>query len=162
MEITKNILNQEVPNAPGLGSFATGLKKSMDSHPAQAAQILTCMSAMRDAASQGYDSYCDICAQLDVQPVDEEKYNEHDASIFKPLVRASLKQNLSLVANVPDSALAGVEDLFDEAIGEKNKAQFVQKAVGAILRLLGTASDQQVADYSKLALAGLSFFKGGK
>lgn len=162
MEIQKSILNQDIPDAPGLGTFAKGLKDGMDTHPEQAAQILTCMSALRDAAKKGYDSYCDICAQLDVQPVSEEKYEEHDPSIFKPLVRASLKSNLKLVTDIPDEALSGLDGLFDESLKEKNKGQFVEKAVGAILQLMGNATNDQVRGYSKLALAGLSFFRGGR
>jgi len=153
------ILNTNVPDAPGLMDFASGLKQGMKSHPAQAAQIFTCMAAVRDASTRGYDAYCNMAMQLDVEPVSEEKYNEHDKAIFKPLVRASLKKNLQGLSDLPDEAFSGLDDLFDPALKEKSEYAFVRKTVEAILKLLGHTTNEQIADYSKLALAGLSLFR---
>lgn len=136
-----------LPDAPGIAEAGNLLKKAMDQYPDQAAQILTAMGTVKNARTENYDAYVAMCEQLDVEPVDEERWAEHDKSVLKPLVVASLKKNLPF-AKVSDS---DIEALLDAA-GEKSKQKSVKAAGKILLGALGADPEKSQA-WGKLASA---------
>lgn len=138
-----------VPDAPNFADAAKMMSKGMDAHPEQAAQILAGIGALKNR-KDGYGAYVSLATQLDVEPVTQAEFDEHNKRILIPLIRSALMKNF------PKTSVSdGDIDEVLEACEIKEKTLAARRIVTILLKILGASSDQ-VQPWTKLALAGLS------
>lgn len=148
-KITPDI--EAVPDAPSFAAAMTVVKDQMAAQPEQAAQVMAGLAALKNAKTENYDAYVNMCSQLDIEPVDESEWNKHDKKVLMPLIAKSLRMNF------PNTEVTDrdVMDIVD-ACTENNKSIAAKRIMRCLLKLLG-AKDDQVAAWTKLGLAALSF-----